>query len=120
MSSKRVRRHYPAEKKAEILRRHMVDKVPISDLCNELSLQPSVFYQWQRQAHENLATALEKPAPGPSPRVSSPKTLAGADPETLAGRPRLRLARVSGCWRVLRGGPSGDRCHDPFEDPSLA
>jgi transposase len=68
MSSKRVRRHYPAEKKAEILRRHMVDKVPISDLCNELSLQPSVFYQWQRQAHENLATALEKPAPGPSLR----------------------------------------------------
>lgn len=68
MSSKRTRRHYPAEKKAEILRRHMVDKVPISDLCNELSLQPSVFYQWQRQVHENLASALEKPVVGPSAR----------------------------------------------------
>lgn len=68
MSSKRTRRHYPAEKKAEILRRHMVDKVPISDLCNELSLQPSLFYQWQRQVHENLASALEKPVVGPSPR----------------------------------------------------
>jgi len=68
MSSKRARRHYPAEKKAEILRRHMVDRVPISELCNELSLQPSVFYHWQRQAHENLALALEKPVEGPSPR----------------------------------------------------
>ncbi len=46
----------------------MVDRVPISELCNELSLQPSVFYQWQRQAHENLALALEKSVEGPSLR----------------------------------------------------
>jgi hypothetical protein len=48
----------------------MIDKVPISDLCNELGLQPSVFYQWQRQVHDNLAGALTTtPAPtGPSKR----------------------------------------------------
>jgi transposase-like protein len=26
-------------------------------LCNELGLQPSVFYQWQRQVLDNLASA---------------------------------------------------------------
>jgi transposase-like protein len=47
----------------------MVGKVPVSDLCNELGLQPSLFYQWQRQAMENLASALSGPAPsGPSVR----------------------------------------------------
>ena len=69
-SSKRSRRHYTTEQKVAILKRHMVDKVPVSDLCNELGLQPSVFYQWQRQVFENLAGALASPTPatGPSKR----------------------------------------------------
>ena len=47
----------------------MVDKVAVSELCNELGIQPSLFYYWQRQAMENLAAALSGPAPeGPSGR----------------------------------------------------
>jgi transposase-like protein len=68
-SSKRSRRHFTTEQKVATLKRHMVDKVPVSDLCNELELQPSVFYQWQRQAFENLAGAFSTPADdGPSKR----------------------------------------------------
>ena len=68
-SSKRSRRHFTTEQKVAILKRHMVDKVPVSDLCDELGLQPSVFYQWQRQALENLAGAFSTPATdGPSKR----------------------------------------------------
>ena len=68
-NSKRSRRHFTTEQKVAILKRHMVDKVPVSDLCNELGLQPSVFYQWQRQALENLAGAFSTPADdGPSKR----------------------------------------------------
>ena len=33
-SSKRSRRHFTTEQKVAILRRHMVDKVQVSDLCN--------------------------------------------------------------------------------------
>lgn len=57
--SKRSRRRFDTDQKVAILRRHLVDKVPVSDLCDEYKLQPSVFYQWQRQAFENLAGALE-------------------------------------------------------------
>jgi transposase-like protein len=53
------RRSFTAEQKAAILRRHHVDKVPVSELCEEEALQPSVFYSWQRQAFANLAGALE-------------------------------------------------------------
>jgi len=75
MSTKRPRRHFTTEQKAEILRRHLVDKLPVSELCNELGLQPSVFYQWQRQVHENLAGALTAPAAaGPSRRDRSTRT----------------------------------------------
>jgi len=49
------RRHFLAEEKATILRRHLADKVPISDLCEEYHIQSSLFYLWQRQALEHLA-----------------------------------------------------------------
>lgn len=52
------RRQFTPEDKATILRRHLVDKVPVSDLCDEYHLQPSLVYLWQRQALENLATAF--------------------------------------------------------------
>ena len=45
--SKRTRQYRAPSQKAELLRQHHVDKVPISDLCDQNQLQPSVFYQWQ-------------------------------------------------------------------------
>jgi transposase-like protein len=67
--SKRSRRHFNAEQKVAILRRHLVDKVPVSNLCDEYQLQPSLFYQWQRQMFENMAGAFEAaPGAGPSQR----------------------------------------------------
>ena len=53
-----ARRQFTAEDKATLLRRHLADKVPVSDLCDEYHIQPSLFYLWQRQAFENLAAAL--------------------------------------------------------------
>lgn len=53
------RRHFTPEEKATILRRHLVDKVPVSDLCDEYRIQPTLFYLWQRQAFEQLSAALQ-------------------------------------------------------------
>ena len=64
--SRRLRRQFSTDQKVAILRRHLVDKVPVSDLCDEYKLQPSVFYHWQRQLFENLAGAFEAAA-GASP-----------------------------------------------------
>jgi transposase len=57
--SKHLRRQFSTEQMVAILRRHLVDKVPVSDLCDEYKLQPSVLYQWQRHLFENLAVAFE-------------------------------------------------------------
>jgi transposase len=56
--NERKRRQFTADDKAAILRRHLADKVPVSDLCDEYRIQPSLFYLWQRQALDNLAGAL--------------------------------------------------------------
>ena len=55
----REKRQFSAEERATILRRHLADRVPVSDLCDEYKIQPSLFYTWQRQLMENMSAALE-------------------------------------------------------------
>jgi len=58
-TSARHRRQFTPEEKATILRRHLADKVPVSDLCDEYHIHPSLFYVWQNQVWENLSPALQ-------------------------------------------------------------
>lgn len=60
---KKQRKHYPPEEKVAILRRHLLEKEPISKLCDELGLQPTVFYRWQKEFFENGASAFEQKRP---------------------------------------------------------
>ena len=53
--SKQTRRRFSPEQKAVVVRRHLVDKVPVSDLCDESKIQPSMFYAWQKQTPSRLA-----------------------------------------------------------------
>jgi transposase len=52
------RKNYSPVEKVAILRRHLIDKVPVSDLCDELQLQPTQFYSWQKQFFENGSAAF--------------------------------------------------------------
>src|ERR1700722_14300314 len=47
------RRHFADHEKVAILKRHLIDKVPISDLCDELDLFPNQIYDWLRKFFEN-------------------------------------------------------------------
>ena len=62
---RKQRKNYTAQEKVFILKRHLVDRVPISDLCDQYDLQPNVFYRWQKEFFENGATAFDK---NPSPQ----------------------------------------------------
>ncbi|MFM7116340.1 MAG: transposase [bacterium] len=52
------RKQYSADQKVAILRRHLIDKVPVSDLCDEYQIHPTLFYRWQTQLFENAATGF--------------------------------------------------------------
>jgi transposase len=56
---RKERKHFTPEEKVAILRRHLVDKVPVSELCEELALRPTVFYRWQKELFENGAAAFQ-------------------------------------------------------------
>jgi len=71
MSTPRKARHnYTPAEKVAILRRHLLEKVPVADLCEEYQLQPSIFYQWQKQFFEHGAAAFGKEKPQPAARAA--------------------------------------------------
>jgi transposase-like protein len=57
------RRHYTAEEKVSILRRHLLEQVPVSKVCDELRLKPTVFYRWQKEFFENGRAAFGRQSP---------------------------------------------------------
>lgn len=67
----RKRRHFTPEEKVLILKRHLAEQVPVSDLCEEYGLHPNVFYRWQKEFFENGARAFEKKMGRPASDKSS-------------------------------------------------
>jgi transposase-like protein len=44
-----------------ILRKHLLEGVAVSDICDEHDLQPTVFYRWQKQLFEEGAMVFRRP-----------------------------------------------------------
>jgi transposase len=53
------RRHFSGADKVAILKRHLIDKVPVSDLCDELGLYPNQLYGWLKEFFENGHAAFD-------------------------------------------------------------
>jgi transposase len=53
------RRRLSPQEKIAALKRHLVEGVPISTICNELSIAPTLFYRWQKELFENGHTVFE-------------------------------------------------------------
>jgi transposase-like protein len=58
--SKRTRRNFAPQEKVAILKQHLVEGKPVSDVCDAYGLNPNVFYRWQKEFFENGAAAFEK------------------------------------------------------------
>jgi transposase len=56
------RREYTAEQKVAILREHLLEGKPVSDLCDRHQIHPTQFYNWQKQLFENGTAAFAKPS----------------------------------------------------------
>ena len=56
---KKKRKRPSAQEKAVILRLHLLERTPVSDLCDQYDIHPTMFYRWQKELFENAAIALE-------------------------------------------------------------
>jgi transposase-like protein len=57
-----IRRHFTPDQKIAILRQHLLEAVPISTLCDQHQINPTLFYRWQKELFENGAAAFAKPS----------------------------------------------------------
>lgn len=59
MSQKPIRRNFSIHEKVILLKRHLVDKIPVSNLCEQENIQPSIFYKWQKDLFDNASEILD-------------------------------------------------------------
>ena len=103
---KNSRKHYTREEKVAILRRHLLEKEPMSKLCDELGLQPTVFYRWQKEFFENGAAALAEGAAKPLSRPGANRLPGEEDPDQGRGSGRTdggARGRKKNAWGTLTG-----------------
>lgn len=66
MNQRKERKNYTAQEKVAILRRHLIEHVPVSEVCEQNHIQPTQFYRWQQELFENGAQAFERKNSRPS------------------------------------------------------
>lgn len=54
------RRFLTPEQKVAIVREHLLDNVPISDLCDKHGIHATQYYTWQKQLFENGSVAFAR------------------------------------------------------------
>lgn len=54
------RKYLTPEQKVAIVRRHLLEGVPVSDLCDEYGIHATQYYNWQKQLFEGAAGAFER------------------------------------------------------------
>ena len=55
---------FSPEEKVRLLRLHLIEKEPVSDICDRHGINPNVFYKWQKLFFENGATAFAQTGNG--------------------------------------------------------
>jgi transposase-like protein len=54
------RKRYSAKEKVAALRKHFLESVAVSDVCDEYGIQPRLFYDWQRMFFTNGERVFEQ------------------------------------------------------------
>lgn len=57
MSKKRT---FQPQDKVAVIRRHLLEGVPVSELCEEFGIKPTQYYGWQKQFFENGSLAFQR------------------------------------------------------------
>lgn len=110
---KRSRKNYTPQEKVPILRGHLLDRVPVSDLSEELHLRPSMFYRWQKEFFEKELWPSNPPEPPLSPTVlgvREEKQGGRCKPDSVVGDHLSGTAVASGLKLPTREFAARRRC----------
>jgi transposase len=57
---KNIHRKYTPEFKIKLLKEHLVNKIAVTELCEQHGVKPSLFYVWQKDLFEQGGVIFEK------------------------------------------------------------
>ncbi len=84
----RSRRHFSSEQQDEVVRRHLADKVPVSNLADEFQVQPTLVHLWVKLVLDHAAAAFEAVFEAQPAVVASKKPRTSASPSSKPSSPR--------------------------------
>lgn len=76
--AKKQRKRQGSEVKIKALQQHLMEKKPVSEICQELGIQPSVFYTWQKELFARGSQVFET-KPGPAKMDRSGERIAALE-----------------------------------------
>ena len=56
----KTRRYFTADQKVAAIRKHLVEQIAVSDICDELKISTNHFYRWQKEFFENGSKEFAK------------------------------------------------------------
>lgn len=89
----RERKHVSGPDKLAILKRYLVEKIPLSDLCDQHGLQPSQIYYWQNQLFEHGAAIFDRKPGRQARQAETAKDRQIAQLETAIAQREAKLAQ---------------------------
>jgi transposase-like protein len=57
--SKSKRRYFSPELKVKIIREHLIDGLPVSEVCEKHEIKPNQYFTWQKKFFERGAAAFQ-------------------------------------------------------------
>ena len=65
-----VRRSFSAPEKVQIVRLHLLEQKPISEVCDQYQINPTMFYRWQKELFDHGTAAFERAEKGAGDRTA--------------------------------------------------
>ncbi|MEQ8784930.1 MAG: transposase [Pirellulaceae bacterium] len=87
----RRRRHFSDDQKSVIVRRHLADKVPVSDLADEYQIQPSMIYLWTKQVLDQAERAFQNASGKRGRQDGKDRQIAGLEARLARQEAKLAL-----------------------------
>jgi transposase len=72
----RKRRSFSPAEKADAVRKHLVDKLPVSQIADQMQVQPTMIHNWISTAMAQVQRAFETPRAAKADKAKHEQSLA--------------------------------------------
>ena len=92
-----------------MVKRHLLERVPISAICEELKISPNMFYRWPQELFENAHLSFETDRKSKAIEATKDRRIADRRIADRKTSPALKGWACSDCQRIATTAARGRR-----------